>query len=57
MGDSVGIIKESVDNIREVIRIMNRTENSLDSKQVLSVIERYNTALELLDDYDCRIQT
>lgn len=36
----------------EVIRIMRRTENELDSKQVLSVIERYNTALELLDDYD-----
>ena len=36
----------------EVIRIMRRSENELDSKQVLSVIERYNTALELLDDYD-----
>lgn len=36
----------------EVIRIMRRTENELDSKQVLSVIERYNTALELLDAYD-----
>lgn len=36
----------------EVIRIMRRTENKLDSRQVLSVIERYNTALELLDAYD-----
>lgn len=36
----------------EVIRIMRRTENELDGKQILSVIERYNTALELLDDYD-----
>jgi len=36
----------------EVIQIMKRTQNSLDSKQVLSVIERYNTALELLDAYD-----
>lgn len=36
----------------EVIRIMKRTESELDSKQVLSVIERYNTALELLDSYD-----
>lgn len=36
----------------EVIRIMKRTENELDSKQVLSVIEKYNTALELLDAYD-----
>ena len=36
----------------EVIRIMKRTEDSLDSKQVLSVIEKYNTALDLLDSYD-----
>ena len=36
----------------EVIQIMKRTQNSLDSKQVLSVIERYNTALDLLDAYD-----
>lgn len=36
----------------EVIRIMKRIENSLDSKQVLSVVERYSTALELLDSYD-----
>ena len=38
--------------IGEVIRIMKRTEQELDAKQVLSVIERYNTALDLLDDYD-----
>lgn len=36
----------------EVIRIMKRTENSLDVKQVLSVIEKYGVALDLLDDYD-----
>ena len=36
----------------EVIRIMKRIEGSLDSKQVLSVVERYSTALELLDSYD-----
>lgn len=41
-----------INQLGEVIRIMKRMENSLDSKQVLSVIERYNTALELLDDYD-----
>ena len=41
-----------INQLGEVIRIMKRTENELDSKQVLSVIERYNTALELLDDYD-----
>ena len=36
----------------EVIQIMKRTQNSLDSKQVLSVIERYSTALDLLEAYD-----
>lgn len=41
-----------MNQLGEVIRIMKRTENSLDSKQVLTVIERYNTALELLDSYD-----
>ena len=41
-----------INQLGEVIRIMKRTENSLDSKQVLSVIERYSTALDLLDSYD-----
>ena len=41
-----------MNQIGEVIRIMKRTEQELDAKQVLSVIERYNTALNLLDDYD-----
>ena len=36
----------------EVVRLMKRTQNDLDSRQVLSVIERYSNALELLDDYD-----
>lgn len=41
-----------IDQLGEVIQIMKRVENQLDAKQVLSVIERYNLALELLDDYD-----
>lgn len=36
----------------KVIRIMKRTQKSLDAQQVLAVIERYSTALDLLDDYD-----
>ena len=36
----------------EVVRLLKRTEESLDSKQVLSVIERYSHALDLLDEYD-----
>ena len=33
----------------EVIKIMKRTEDSLDGKQILSVIEKYSDALEMLD--------
>ena len=36
----------------EVVRLMKRTKESLDSKQVLTVIENYSRALELLDDYN-----
>lgn len=41
-----------IEQIGEVIRIMKRAENQLDAKQVLSVIEKFNTALDLLDAYD-----
>ena len=36
----------------EVIQIMKRTQNSLDSRQVLNVIQKYSEALEMLDSYD-----
>lgn len=41
-----------IKQLGEVIRIMKRTQNDLDSKQVLSVIEKYSNALDLLDSYD-----
>ncbi len=41
-----------INQLGEVIRIMKRTENELDSRQILSVIEKYSEALELLDSYD-----
>ena len=41
-----------IKQLGEGIRIMKRTENELDSKQVLSVIEQYSSALDLLDSYD-----
>ena len=41
-----------ISQLGEVIQIMKRTENALDSKQVLTVIEKYSEALELLDSYD-----
>jgi prophage maintenance system killer protein len=36
----------------DVVRLMRRTQDSLDSRQVLSVVESYSTALDLLDAYD-----
>ncbi|MBQ9325134.1 MAG: hypothetical protein IJ246_05120 [Clostridia bacterium] len=36
----------------EVVRLMKRTQNDLDRQPVLTVIARYSTALERLDDYD-----
>lgn len=41
-----------MNQLNEVIRVMKRAENSLDTKQVLTVVERYGQALELLDAYD-----
>lgn len=41
-----------MNQLNEVIRIMKRVENSLDTRQVLTVVERYSQALDLLDAYD-----
>lgn len=41
-----------IKQLGEVIRIMKRTETELDSRQVLSVIEKYSSALDLLDAYE-----
>ncbi|MCC2819451.1 virulence RhuM family protein [Enterocloster sp. OA13] len=41
-----------MNQLNEVIRVMKRAENSLDTKQVLTVVEKYSQALELLDAYD-----
>ena len=36
----------------EVIKIMKRTGNMLEARQILDVVESFSTALDLLDDYD-----
>lgn len=41
-----------MNQLNEVIRVMKRIENSLDTKQVLTVVEKYSQVLELLDAYD-----
>ena len=46
------INQKRIQQLGEVIRIMKRTEEALDGKQILSVIERYSDTLDLLDAYD-----
>ena len=41
-----------ITQLGEVIQVMKHTQDALDSGQVLSVIEKYSTALDLLDAYD-----
>ena len=48
----VAVNTKRMNQIGEVIRIMKRAENRLDAKQVLTVIEKYSSALDLLDAYD-----
>lgn len=36
----------------EVIKVLKRTTDRLDARQILAVVEQYTYALDLLDDYD-----
>ena len=44
--------QKRLNDLGSVVKLMKRTENSLDAKQVLTVVERYSMALDLLDSYD-----
>lgn len=44
--------QKRLDDLNKVVRLMQRTELSLDAHQVLTVVEKYSEALELLDSYD-----
>lgn len=41
-----------INQLGQIVQIMKRAENQLDAQQVLSVVESYSTALDMLDDYD-----
>ncbi len=41
-----------LNQLGQLIQVMKRLENSLDAKEILSVVEKYSGALDLLDDYD-----
>ena len=44
--------QKRLNDLGSVVKLLKRTENSLDAKQVLTVVEKYSTALDLLDSYD-----
>ena len=41
-----------ISQLGQMVQIMKRAENQLDAQQVLSVVESYSAALDMLDDYD-----
>lgn len=41
-----------INQLGEIVRIMKRANNQFESGQILDVIEKYTTTLNLLDDYD-----
>ena len=43
---------ERMQQLGSTVKLMRRVSASLDAKQVLDVIEHYNTAIDLLDAYD-----
>lgn len=57
LSEGYAVNDDRIKQLGEVIRIMKRTDDALDSKQVLSVVERYSTALDLLDAYDHQTMT
>ncbi len=50
--EGYAINQRRMKELGKVIQILRRSENALDVQQVLTVIERYTTALDMLDDYD-----
>ena len=41
-----------INQLGQIVQIMRRAENQLDAQQVLSVVESYSAALDMLDNYD-----
>mgnify|MGYP003288706839 FL=1 len=48
----IAINDNRLKQLGETIRILKRSTDQLDAKQVLAVVEQYTMALNLLDDYD-----
>lgn len=50
--EGYAVNQKRLKELGKVIQILRRNENALDVQQVLTVIEQYTTALDMLDDYD-----
>lgn len=48
----IAINDNRLKQLGEAIKILKRSTDQLDAKQILTVIEQYTMALDLLDDYD-----
>ena len=44
--------QKRLDDLNKAVQLMQRVSVSLDAQQVLSVVEKYSEALDLLDNYD-----
>ncbi len=44
--------EQRLKQLGSTVKLLKRVKNDLDAEQVLTVIERYSAALDLLDDYD-----
>lgn len=49
------INQRRLDELKATVTVLRRTNDLLDVKQVLDVVEAYTDALELLDDYDHQV--
>lgn len=52
-----GLDNHRVEQLNEVVRMIGRTQNELDSRQLLAIIEKYSEVLELLDFYEHQNRT
>ena len=46
------INRERIKQLGQTVEVMKRVANSLDTAQVLDVVQTYSAALDLLDGYD-----
>lgn len=50
--EGYAVNQKRISDLGKVVRLLKRTEHSLDAHQVLAVVEKYSEALTLLDSYD-----